>query len=83
MTNEKQNTGRVTQIIGPVIDVIFPEGVDMPEINNALVITGRNGEKLVFEVAKHMEPGVVRAVGLTSTDGIARGIFEVRSRRVE
>ncbi|MFH1769252.1 MAG: F0F1 ATP synthase subunit beta [Parcubacteria group bacterium] len=64
--------GTITQIIGPVIDVQFPEGGDMPELNNALTVEGPSG-KLVFEVAKHLEPGRVRAIGLNSTDGIARG----------
>ncbi len=67
------NKGTITQIIGPVIDVQFADGVVMPDLNNALTVVGRDGERLVFEVAKHLEPGMVRAVGLTSTDGLARG----------
>src|SRR3989344_560807 len=65
--------GKITQIIGPVIDVEFPED-QMPALYNALEIAAEGDEKKkVFEVAKHLEPGRVRAVGLTSTDGLARG----------
>jgi F-type H+/Na+-transporting ATPase subunit beta len=64
-------TGNIIQITGPVIDAQFP--VDkMPALGNALV----SGE-LTFEVARHLEPGRVRAIALNSTDGLARGT-EVR-----
>ncbi|MBI2055508.1 MAG: F0F1 ATP synthase subunit beta, partial [Candidatus Sungbacteria bacterium] len=65
-------TGKITQIIGPVVDVEFPEDSAAPAINNALEIRiGQN--TIVAEVAKHLEPGRVRAVALSSTDGLARG----------
>ncbi len=65
------NTGTITQIIGPVIDAKFPEDA-MPALYNALEVDSKEGKR-VFEVAKHLEPGIVRAIGLTSTDGLARG----------
>ena len=65
-------TGKITQIIGPVIDAQFPED-QMPALFNALEVDSKEGKR-VFEVAKHLEPGLVRAVGLTSTDGLARGV---------
>jgi len=60
--------GKIIQVIGPVVDVEFPEGSVVPAIYNALT----SGE-LTFEVAKHLEPGRVRAIALNSTDGLARG----------
>ena len=64
--------GKIVQIIGPVVDVEFPEGENMPAIYNALTADGPNG-LLTFEVAKHLEPGRVRAISMGSTDGLARG----------
>jgi len=60
--------GKVIQIIGPVVDVEFPEGHAMPALFDALKI----GE-LTLEVARHLEPGRVRAIAFASTDGLARG----------
>jgi len=66
------NTGKIIQIIGPVVDVEFEEGVKMPSIFNALEIT--SGDiTIIAETAKHLEPGRVRAVAMASTDGLKRG----------
>jgi len=65
-------TGKIVQVIGPVVDVAFSDGVEMPPLLNALEMT-LNGNRLVFEVAKHIEPGKLRAIALGSTDGIKRG----------
>ncbi len=64
--------GKIIQIIGPVVDVEFPEGAKLPAILNALEIQSRSG-LIVGEVAKHLEPGRVRAVAMSSTDGLRRG----------
>ncbi|HEY4527261.1 MAG TPA: F0F1 ATP synthase subunit beta [Candidatus Paceibacterota bacterium] len=66
------NTGKIVQVIGPVVDVEFAEGVEMPALYNALTAEGPAG-LMTFEVAKHLEPGRVRAISLVSTDGLARG----------
>ena len=65
--------GKITQIIGPVIDVEFEENEKLPEIYNALTIEKKGGGKLMVEVVKHLEPGKVRAIALETTDGLARG----------
>ena len=63
--------GKVSQVMGPVIDVRF-EGGELPEILNALEI--KNGEKtLVAEVAQHIGDNVVRCIAMSSTDGLVRG----------
>jgi len=66
-------SGFVTQIIGPVIDVEFPEG-DLPKIYNALEITKEiSGEKIVAEVQYLIGENKARAICMTSTDGLKRG----------
>ncbi len=64
-------TGTIAQIIGPVVDVTFPEG-SLPAILNALETTV-DGRRLVFEVAQHLGENTVRAIAMDSTDGLARG----------
>lgn len=71
-TKEAVTTGRVTQVIGPVIDVHF-EG-QLPEIFNALEITTEDGGKLTLEVQQQLQGQVVRTVSMSSTDGIKRGM---------
>jgi F-type H+-transporting ATPase subunit beta len=68
--NEK---GFVTQIIGPVIDVEFPEGA-IPKIYNALKVTNeKTGEILIAEVQYLIGENKARAICMTSTDGLKRG----------
>ncbi|MFH1069928.1 MAG: F0F1 ATP synthase subunit beta [Candidatus Glassbacteria bacterium] len=70
------NTGKVVQVIGPVIDVEFdPDKV--PEIYTALVLEderGTIGQRLVAEVQQHLGRNMVRAVSMSSTDGVVRGM---------
>ncbi|MCD6487580.1 MAG: F0F1 ATP synthase subunit beta [Syntrophobacterales bacterium] len=71
------NTGKIVQVIGPVIDVEFEEG-NLPNIMNALTITNPtiNDEKdnLVVEVAQHLGDNVVRCIAMEITDGLVRGM---------
>ncbi|AWO00886.1 F0F1 ATP synthase subunit beta [Chitinophaga alhagiae] len=66
------NTGKIKQIIGPVVDVHF-EG-KLPEIYNALELTRENGQKVVLEVQQHLGEDSVRTVAMDSTDGLVRGM---------
>ncbi len=72
MTTNKMNKGRITQIIGPVVDVDFGESNTLPPIYNALKIKLGDHE-IIAEVVKHLEPGKVRAISLAPTDGLNRG----------
>lgn len=76
-TAEKTNIGHITQIIGPVVDVKFPEG-KMPRIFNALTIKGTNeaGQEVsvTCEVQQLLGDNQVRAVSMSSTDGLIRGM---------
>ena len=64
------NIGKITQVIGAVVDVQFTD--DLPEILNALE-TDNNGKKLVLEVAQHLGENTVRAIAMDSTEGLVRG----------
>lgn len=71
VTTSKTNTGKITQIVGVVVDVQFGGG-DIPAIFNALTLE-HDGQKITLEVAQHLSESSVRAVALSSTDGIERG----------
>jgi F-type H+-transporting ATPase subunit beta len=64
--------GKISQIIGPVVDVDFPEG-RLPSILDALTITRPDGTKLVLETQQHLGEERVRTVAMESTDGLVRG----------
>ncbi len=63
--------GKVIQVIGPTVDVKFPEG-HLPAINNALKIKRKNGADLFLEVQMHLGENKVRTVAMDSTDGLVR-----------
>jgi len=65
-----KNTGRVTQVIGAVVDVQFDD--QLPAILSALETTN-NGERLVLEVASHLGENTVRTIAMDATDGLVRG----------
>ncbi len=65
--------GKISQIIGPVVDVDFPEG-RLPSILDALTITRPDGTKLVLETQQHLGEERVRTVAMESTDGLIRGL---------
>lgn len=67
----KTGQGKITQIVGVVIDVQFKEGT-LPAIYNALEVKS-DDKTLVFEVAQHLSESTVRAISLSSTDGLERG----------
>ncbi|MCI5987035.1 MAG: F0F1 ATP synthase subunit beta [Faecalimonas umbilicata] len=72
----ERNIGKITQIIGAVLDVKYAEG-QLPEINEAIEITRSNGEKLVVEVAQHLGDDTVRCIAMGPTDGLVRGMNAV------
>ncbi|HEX5744568.1 MAG TPA: F0F1 ATP synthase subunit beta [Candidatus Saccharimonadales bacterium] len=74
-TAKKAKAGKITQIVGVVVDVEFAGG-NLPAIYNALELT-HDGQKMTLEVAQHLSESSVRAIALSSTDGLERGT-EVR-----
>ena len=76
---EKKHIGRVTQVIGPVVDVRFEDG-ELPALNSAIEID-RGGRRLVVEVSQHIGDGSVRCIAMSSTDGLVRGAEAVDTGR--
>jgi len=76
MVNTASKTGFISQIIGPVLDIEFPNG-ELPKIYNALVISSDDGEDIICEVQQLLGNNKVRAVSMTSTDGLKRGASAV------
>ncbi|NTV93254.1 MAG: F0F1 ATP synthase subunit beta [Chlorobiaceae bacterium] len=72
--------GKISQIIGPVVDVDFPEG-QLPSILDALTITRPDGTKLVLETQQHLGEERVRTVAMESTDGLIRGLSVTNTER--
>jgi F-type H+-transporting ATPase subunit beta len=70
-------TGKIAQVIGPVVDIDFPAG-QLPRILNALRVTNPSisgaADNLVLEVAQHLGESTVRAIAMDSTDGLTRGM---------
>ena len=68
-----EKTGKIIQVIGPVIDIRFaPE--HLPSIRNAIKIKTSDGSEMVCEVAQHVGDDVVRCIAMSSTDGLKRGM---------
>ena len=70
--------GKVAQVIGPVVDVSFEKGVELPNIYDALFVNKSDGTKVVLEVQSHIGENAVRTISMDSTDGFTRGM-EVNS----
>ncbi|MBA2363719.1 MAG: F0F1 ATP synthase subunit beta [Chloroflexia bacterium] len=65
-------TGSVLQVLGPVVDVEFPDG-NLPEIYSALLVEMEGGDPVTVEVQSHLGNDTVRTVSMTATEGLARG----------
>ena len=72
----EKNIGKITQVIGAVLDVKYAEG-KLPEINEAIEITRKDGSRLVVEVAQHLGDDIVRCIAMGPTDGLVRGMDAV------
>jgi F-type H+/Na+-transporting ATPase subunit beta len=76
MSAQVPMAGKITQVLGPVVDVEFPPG-GLPEVYTALKLTnptlGSGVDNLTLEVAQHLGENTVRCIAMDSTDGLARG----------
>jgi len=72
MKNEIKNTGNITQIVGPVVDIEFKD--KLPAIYTALILTREGKEDIYFEVEQQISDSEVRCICLASTDGLSRGL---------
>ena len=69
------NTGKITQIIGPVIDVSFnTENGSLPDIMDSLEITRPNGDKVILECQQHIGEDTIRTIAMDASDGLSRGM---------
>jgi F-type H+-transporting ATPase subunit beta len=76
MAQQAQHTGKVVQVIGPVVDIEFADGY-LPDIYNALRVVSSAGEQpidVVVEVEQHLGEGRVRTIAMKPTDGMQRGM---------
>ncbi|MDW2800228.1 F0F1 ATP synthase subunit beta [Clostridium boliviensis] len=69
----EQNIGKITQIIGAVLDIKFSQG-KLPDINEAIDIITKDGGRLVVEVSQHLGDDTVRCIAMGTTDGLVRGM---------
>ena len=72
----EKNIGKITQVISAVLDIKFPQG-GLPEINDAIEITTKDGGVLTVEVAQHLGDDTVRCIALGPTDGLVSGMDAV------
>lgn len=67
------NTGKILQVIGPVVDIRY-DAEHLPSIKNAILIQTEDGKQMTAEVAQHVGDDVVRCIAMSSTDGLVRGM---------
>ena len=78
----EQIKGRISQIIGAVVDVHFEENVTLPNIYDALEVRKENGEKLILECEQDIGENTMRCISTDSTDGLHRGMEVVATGRM-
>ncbi|MEJ6588264.1 MAG: F0F1 ATP synthase subunit beta [Crocinitomicaceae bacterium] len=66
--------GKVSRVIGPVVDVAFEKGLELPNIFDALEVFKSDGTRVVLEVQAHIGENSIRAISMDSTDGFTRGM---------
>ena len=71
--SDKINTGKVSVVLGPVVDVKF-DGTYMPDIFEKLLVEADNGKYITLEVLSHVKSGVARCIALEATEGMSRGM---------
>ena len=70
----EKKAGKISQIIGPVIDVTFDNKEELPNIYDALIVTNDNGDEIVLETQQDIGENTVRTIAMDSTDGLRRGM---------
>ena len=68
------NTGKITQVIGPVVDVSFEDSGRIPAILDALEVIKANGQRVVLECQQHLGEDRIRTIAMDSTEGMSRGM---------
>ena len=78
----EQIKGKISQIIGAVVDVQFSEGIKLPNIYDALEVIRPNGEKLILECEQDIGEDTMRCIAMDSTDGLRRGMEVIATGRM-
>ncbi len=78
MSSEKGRSGKVAQVIGPVVDVIFEGQKSLPEIYEALEVKNEHGLSIILECQQHLGEDTIRCIAMDGTEGISRGREVVR-----
>ncbi|MDD2621799.1 MAG: F0F1 ATP synthase subunit beta [Bacteroidales bacterium] len=81
MDKNKKVMGKISQIIGAVVDVTFDNQEDLPSIYDALIITRDNGTELVLECEQDIGENTMRCIAMDSTDGLRRGMDVIATGR--
>ncbi len=71
---EKKSVGKISQIIGPVIDVTFDQDQELPNIYDALEVKNKDGDIIILEAQQDTGENTIRTVAMDSTDGLSRGL---------
>ena len=66
--------GKISQVIGPVVDVTFDKGTELPNIMDALAVTKTDGTEVILEVQQHIGDDQIRSIAMDSSDGFTRGM---------
>ncbi len=74
MKKQITNTGKVAQVIGPVVDVIFEGRKSLPEIYDALEVYNDHGHRIILECQQHLGEDTIRTIAMDATDGLSRGM---------
>lgn len=69
-----KSKGKISQIIGPVVDVAFEDNIDLPNIYDALEVKNDNGDVIILECQQNIGESTIRAIAMDSTDGLYRGL---------
>jgi len=70
----QERKGRISQIIGPVVDVVFDSKEHLPNLYDALRVTGDNGDEVILECQQDIGESTIRTIAMDSTDGLRRGL---------
>jgi F-type H+-transporting ATPase subunit beta len=68
------SVGKITQVIGPVVDVAFGDSKQLPELLNALTLSTQEGKKIILECQSYLGDNVVRTIAMDNTEGLQRGM---------
>ena len=79
MSKDPDKAGKVAQVIGPVVDVVFDDRKSLPDIYEALEVENEEGHRIMLEAQQHLGEDTVRAIAMDATDGVARGMTVKRT----